>query len=107
LADVHAAIVAVSAQSNAPESRQLSLQGLELDVPEGLSHNKKSHRAEAGHAAAIAATMTDEVRARMAAIPLGDATVLDLYNQWQAVSQQLGTVEEKMPAESGSDGPRS
>jgi len=58
-----------------------------------------------GHAAAVAASMTDEVRARMKAIPLGDGTVLDLYDQWQGVSGQLGTVQGqiarlKQPSES-------
>jgi hypothetical protein len=123
----HAGIVAVAAQSNDPELRQLSAQSQQLDVqhddlvrgmyealttlskmsksggpmlllrdqlfPEGLRHNKKSHLAEAGHAAAVAASMTDEVRARMKAIPLGDGTVCDLYDQWQGVSGQLGAVQ--------------
>jgi hypothetical protein len=65
-------------------------------LPEGLLHNQKSHLSEAGHAAAVASTMTDELRARMKAIPLGEGTVLDLYDQWQGVAKQLGAVEAKL-----------
>ncbi len=129
LEQVHAAIVAVAAQSSDPEIQQLTLQGKQLDIqhddllrgmfgalttlaklakngdqvrslrnqlfPLGLSHNNKSHLAEAGHAAAVAAAMTDDQLTFLKSLPLGDSTMFDLYNQWQSVSTQMGAVEEK------------
>jgi hypothetical protein len=66
----------------------------DLLFPENLRHINKSHSAEAGHAAAIASTITPEVEARMKAISIGDTTLFDLYGQYQGAAKQLGVVEE-------------
>ncbi len=63
--------------------------------PLGLSHNNKSHLAEAGHAAAVATAMTDDQLTFLKSLPLDDSTMFDLHNQWQSVSTQMGAVEEK------------
>jgi hypothetical protein len=63
--------------------------------PEGLKLVKKSHREEAGHAAALASTMNADLQARMKAVPIGDGTVLDLVNRYLDVGKQLGAVAEQ------------
>jgi hypothetical protein len=67
----------------------------DLLFPERLRHINKSHSAEAGHAAAIAAALTPEVLASMKAIPIGDTTLFELHAQYQDAAKQLGAVVEK------------
>lgn len=63
--------------------------------PEGLSHVRKSFRAEAGHAALVDSQMDDTLRAKMKTIVLHQITLFDGYQQWQSAAKQLGALEEE------------
>jgi len=60
--------------------------------PEGLRHVKKSHRAEAGHAAMIGSHFDAAIEARLKAVAIHKQSLLEPVKQWLAVSKQLGDV---------------
>lgn len=89
---IHGALTILSKLSKAGDEH---LRLRDLLFPESLRHVNKSHSAEAGHAAAIASSLTPEVLARMKTIAIGDTTLFDLHAQYQQAAKQLGAVNEK------------
>jgi hypothetical protein len=89
---IHGALTILAKVSKAGDEH---LRLRDLLFPEHLLHINKSHSAEAGHAAAVAAAMTPDVLARMKAIPIGDTTLSELHAQYQDAATQLGAVDEK------------
>jgi len=89
---IHGALTILAKVSKAGDQM---LQLRDLLFPEGLRHTNKSYSAEAGHAAAVASSLTSDLLARMKAIPIGDTTLFDLHAQYADAAKQLGVVEEK------------
>lgn len=89
---IHGALTILSKLSKAGDEH---LRLRDLLLPEGLRHINKSHSAEAGHAAAMASSLTTDVLARMKGIAIGDTTLFDLHAQYQEAAKQLGAVNEK------------
>jgi hypothetical protein len=63
--------------------------------PDGLGHTKLSYRGEAGHAAVVAKSIDEPMRARLKAIVVHKKTLEELVMAWLATASQLGQLEEE------------
>jgi hypothetical protein len=88
---IHAALTMLSMVSN-PADTFTRL--LDLLLPDGLEHIKRTHREEAGHAALVASKLDDQTKAELKAITIHDLNMLDMVQGWFGTAKQLGEIEE-------------
>lgn len=79
---------AASSEQEASNYRELE----SLLFPEGLRVINLSHAEEGGAAIALRQTIRPELRAKLAAIPLGSRTLDELLEDWLVAGAQLGKV---------------
>jgi hypothetical protein len=65
-------------------------------LPDGVAGaTQVTYEAEAGYAERLAARLTPELSARLAAVPVCSRTLLDLVNEWIEAGQHLGQLEQE------------
>ena len=68
---------------------------LEKLLPDGLAHNSRTYRAEAGYASLVQSRLTADDRALLASQGVGQTTALSLVEAWLSAGRRLGELEEE------------
>lgn len=87
---IHGALEAIALGTQNPERAAACRRLQSILLPEGLSIVSRSYIYEAGAIEALLRRVTDEVKAELAAIPVGGDTLADWFHAWVAAGQALG-----------------